>query len=69
MKIGKNLSIVSSWVDLEEDQKLVNEIVMEFIFVVMSVSEDEDKDLDDSFESLKSLWRKKKFKFDFIGKL
>lgn len=69
MKIGKNLSIVSSWVDLEEDQKLVNEIVMELIFVVMSVSEDEDKDLDDSLESLKSLCRKKKFKFDFIGKL
>ncbi|XP_022331251.2 potassium/sodium hyperpolarization-activated cyclic nucleotide-gated channel 3-like isoform X2 [Crassostrea virginica] len=68
-KIGKNPSIVSSRADLEEDQKLVNEIVMESTPVVTSASEDEDKDSDDSSESSKSSRRKKKFKFDFTGKL
>ncbi|KAK3097787.1 hypothetical protein FSP39_013195 [Pinctada imbricata] len=68
-KIGKNPSIVSSRADLEEDQKLVNEIVMESTPVVTSASEDEDKDSDDSSESSKSSKRKKKFKFDFSGKL
>ncbi|KAJ8304295.1 hypothetical protein KUTeg_017878, partial [Tegillarca granosa] len=68
-KIGKNPSIVSSRADLEEDQKLVNEIVMESTPVVTSASEDEDKDSDDSSGSSKSSKRKKKFKFDFSGKL
>ena len=68
-KIGKNPSIVSSRADLEEDQKLVNEIVMESTPVVTSASEDEDKDSDDSSESSKSSKRKKKFKFDFSGRL
>lgn len=60
-KIGKNPSIVSSRADLEEDQKLVNEIVMESTPVATSASEDEDRDSDDSFENKP----KKKFKFDF----
>ncbi|XP_071168792.1 potassium/sodium hyperpolarization-activated cyclic nucleotide-gated channel 2-like isoform X4 [Mytilus edulis] len=68
-KIGQNPSIVSSRADLEEDQKLVNELVMESTPVVTSASEDEDKDSDDSSESSKSSKRKKKFKFDFTGKL
>lgn len=68
-KIGQNPSIVSSRADLEEDQKLVNELVMESTPVVTSASEDEDKDSDDSSESSKSSRRKKKFKFDFTGKL
>jgi hypothetical protein len=55
--------------DLEEDQKLVNELVMESTPVVTSASEDEDKDSDDSSESSKSSRRKKKFKFDFTGSL
>ena len=66
-KIGKNPSLVSSRADLEEDQKLVNEIVMESTPVVTSASEDNDSD--DSSESSKSSKRKKKFKFDFTGKL
>ncbi|OWF56739.1 potassium/sodium hyperpolarization-activated cyclic nucleotide-gated channel 3-like isoform X3 [Mizuhopecten yessoensis] len=68
-KIGKNPSLVSSRADLEEDQKLVNEIVMESTPVVTSASEDEDKDSDDSSESSKSSRKKRKFKFDFTGKL
>lgn len=68
-KIGQNPSIVSSRADLEEDQKLVNELVMESTPVVTSASEDEEKDSDDSSESSKSSKRKKKFKFDFTGKL
>lgn len=68
-KIGKNPSLVSSRADLEEDQKLVNEIVMESTPVVTSASEDEDKDSDDSSESSKSSKRKRKFKFDFTGRL
>jgi hypothetical protein len=58
-KIGQNPSIVSSRADLEEDQKLVNELVMESTPVVTSASEDEDKDSDDSSESSKSSRRKK----------
>ena len=68
-KIGQNPSIVSSRADLEEDQKLVNELVMESTPVVTSASEDEEKDSDDSSESSKSSKKKKKFKFDFSGKL
>nr|ALT57286.1 HCN channel protein [Doryteuthis pealeii] len=60
-KIGKNPSIVSSRADLEEDQKLVNEIVMESTPIPTSASEDEDRESDDSYETKP----KKKFKFDF----
>ncbi|KAL3866127.1 hypothetical protein ACJMK2_043457 [Sinanodonta woodiana] len=68
-KIGKNPSIVSSRADLDEDQRLLNEIVMESTPVVTSASEDEDKDSDDSSESSRSTKPKKKFKFDFSAKL
>ncbi|CAE1279423.1 HCN2 [Acanthosepion pharaonis] len=50
-KIGKNPSIVSSRADLEEDQKLVNEIVMESTPIPTSASEDEDRESDDSYET------------------
>ncbi|KAK6180490.1 hypothetical protein SNE40_012636 [Patella caerulea] len=65
-KIGKNPSIVSSRADLEEDQKLVNEIVMESTPIPTSASEDDEKESDDSSEGSKP---KKKFKFDFGSKL
>ena len=68
-KIGKNPSIVSSRADLDEDQRLLNEIVMESTPVVTSASEDEDKDSDDSSSSSKSAKHKKKFKLDFSAKL
>ncbi|XP_045156771.2 potassium/sodium hyperpolarization-activated cyclic nucleotide-gated channel 3-like isoform X2 [Mercenaria mercenaria] len=68
-KIGKNPSIVSSRADLDEDQRLLNEIVMESTPVVTSASEDEDKDSDDSSGSSKSNKNKKKFKLDFSAKL
>lgn len=68
-KIGQNPSIVSSRADLEDDQKLVNEIVMESTPVVTSASEDEDRDSDDSSCSSKSSKPKKKFKFDFSARL
>lgn len=68
-KIGKNPSIVSSRADLDEDQRLLNEIVMESTPVVTSASEDEDKDSDDSSGSSKSGKPKKKFKLDFSAKL
>lgn len=68
-KIGKNPSIVSSRADLDEDQRLLNEIVMESTPVVTSASEDEDKDSDDSSGSSKSTKTKKKFKLDFSAKL
>lgn len=68
-KIGKNPSIVSSRADLDEDQRLLNEIVMESTPVVTSASEDEDKDSDDSSGSSKSGKHKKKFKLDFSAKL
>ncbi|KAL4227919.1 Potassium/sodium hyperpolarization-activated cyclic nucleotide-gated channel 3 [Mactra antiquata] len=68
-KIGKNPSIVSSRADLDEDQRLLNEIVMESTPVVTSASEDEDKDSDDSSGSSKSAKHKKKFKLDFSAKL
>ena len=68
-KIGKNPSIVSSRADLDEDQRLLNEIVMESTPVVTSASEDEDKDSDDSSSSSKSTKHKKKFKLDFSAKL
>ena len=67
-KIGKNPSIVSSRADLDEDQKLLNEIVMESTPVVTSASEDDDNS-DDSSGSSKSAKPKKKFKFDFGAKL
>ena len=67
-KIGKNPSIVSSRADLDEDQKLLNEIVMESTPVVTSASED-DENSDDSSGSSKSAKPKKKFKFDFGAKL
>ena len=68
-KIGKNPSIVSSRADLDEDQRLLNEIVLESTPVVTSASEDEDKDSDDSSGSSKSGKHKKKFKLDFSAKL
>lgn len=68
-KIGQNPSIVSSRADLEDDQKLVNEIVMESTPVVTSASEDEDRDSDDSSCSSRSSKPKKKFKFDFSARL
>ncbi|XP_060594853.1 potassium/sodium hyperpolarization-activated cyclic nucleotide-gated channel 2-like isoform X3 [Ruditapes philippinarum] len=68
-KIGKNPSIVSSRADLDEDQRLLNEIVLESTPVVTSASEDEDKDSDDSSGSSKSNKNKKKFKLDFSAKL
>lgn len=67
-KIGKNPSIVSSRADLDEDQKLLNEIVMESTPVVTSASED-DENSDDSSSSSKSAKPKKKFKIDFGAKL
>lgn len=67
-KIGKNPSIVSSRADLDEDQKLLNEIVMESTPVVTSASED-DENSDDSSSSSKSAKPKKKFKLDFGAKL
>lgn len=69
VKIGKNPSIVSSRADLDEDQRLLNEIVMESTPVVTSASEDDDKDSDDSSGSSKSARHKKKFKLDFSAKL
>ncbi|KAH3838142.1 hypothetical protein DPMN_111548 [Dreissena polymorpha] len=68
-KIGKNPSIVSSRADLDEDQRLLNEIVLESTPVVTSASEDEDRDSDDSSGSSKSGRHKKKFKLDFSAKL
>ena len=65
-KIGKNPSIVSSRADLEEDQKLVNEIVMESTPIPTSASDNEDGDSDESSDGYKP---KKKFKFDFTAKL
>ena len=70
-KIGKNPSIVSSRADLEEDQKMVNEIVMESTPIPTSESEKEDGDSDESWDGAKS---KKKHqyhlkKFDFPTKL
>lgn len=65
-KIGKNPSLVSSRADLEEDQKLVNEIVMESTPIPTSASENEDGDSDDSSDGSKP---KKKFKFDFSARL
>ena len=67
-KIGKNPSIVSSRADLDEDQKLLNEIVMESTPVVTSASED-DENSDDSSCSSRSNKPKKKFKLDFSAKL
>lgn len=67
-KIGKNPSIVSSRADLEEDQKLVNEIVMESTPIPTSASEDEDRDSDDSSDGSKHK-KKSSFKFDFATKL
>lgn len=67
-KIGKNPSIVSSRADLEEDQKLVNEIVMESTPIPTSASEDEDRDSDDSSDGSKHK-KKTSFKFDFSTKL
>lgn len=69
VKIGKNPSIVSSRADLDEDQRLLNEIVMESTPVVTSASEDDEKDSDDSSGSSKSARHKKKFKLDFSAKL
>ncbi|KAH9493170.1 Potassium/sodium hyperpolarization-activated cyclic nucleotide-gated channel 4 [Bulinus truncatus] len=67
-KIGKNPSIVSSRADLEEDQKLVNEIVMESTPIPTSASEDEERDSDDSSDGSKHK-KKSSFKFDFSTKL
>ncbi|XP_059165067.1 potassium/sodium hyperpolarization-activated cyclic nucleotide-gated channel 4-like isoform X1 [Physella acuta] len=67
-KIGKNPSIVSSRADLEEDQKLVNEIVMESTPIPTSASEDEDQNSDDSSDGSKHK-KKSSFKFDFSSKL
>ena len=67
-KIGKNPSIVSSRADLEEDQKLVNEIVMESTPIPTSASEDEDKDSDESSDGSKHK-KRSSFKFDFSHKL
>lgn len=66
-KIGKNPSIVSSRADLEEDQKLVNEIVMESTPIPTSASEDEDRDSDESSDGSKQ--KKRSFKFDFSSRL
>ena len=66
-KIGKNPSIVSSRADLEEDQKLVNEIVMESTPIPTSASEDEDRDSDESSDGSKQ--KKRPFKFDFASRL
>ncbi|KAK7501568.1 hypothetical protein BaRGS_00006999 [Batillaria attramentaria] len=66
-KIGKNPSIVSSRADLEEDQKLVNEIVMESTPIPTSASEDEDRDSDESSDGSKQ--KKRTFKFDFATRL
>ncbi|KAL8567133.1 hypothetical protein ACOMHN_033035 [Nucella lapillus] len=66
-KIGKNPSIVSSRADLEEDQKLVNEIVMESTPIPTSASEDEDRDSDESSDGSKP--KKRAFKFDFATRL
>ncbi|XP_076465406.1 uncharacterized protein LOC143297117 [Babylonia areolata] len=66
-KIGKNPSLVSSRADLEEDQKLVNEIVMESTPIPTSASEDEDRDSDESSDGSKQ--KKKPFKFDFATRL
>lgn len=60
-KIGKNPSIVSSRADLEDDQKLFNEIVMESTPIPTSASEDDERDSDDSTDAKP----KKRFKFDF----
>ncbi|GFO11710.1 potassium/sodium hyperpolarization-activated cyclic nucleotide-gated channel 2 [Plakobranchus ocellatus] len=77
-KIGKNPSIVSSRADLEEDQKLVNEIVMESTPIPTSASEDEEgRDSDDSSDGSKHHHhdhhghskKKTAFKFDFSTKL
>ncbi|XP_041367918.1 potassium voltage-gated channel subfamily H member 7-like isoform X2 [Gigantopelta aegis] len=65
-KIGKNPSIVSSRADLEEDQKLVNEIVMESTPIPTSASDNDEGDSDESSDGCKP---KKKFKFDFATKL
>ncbi|XP_055882984.1 potassium/sodium hyperpolarization-activated cyclic nucleotide-gated channel 4-like isoform X4 [Biomphalaria glabrata] len=67
-KIGKNPSIVSSRADLEEDQKLVNEIVMESTPIPTSASEDDERDSDDSSDGSKHK-KKSSFKFDFSTKL
>lgn len=67
-KIGKNPSIVSSRADLEEDQKLVNEIVMESTPIPTSASEDEDRDSDESSDGSKQK-KKTSFKFDFSTRL
>ncbi|XP_070206329.1 potassium/sodium hyperpolarization-activated cyclic nucleotide-gated channel 1-like [Littorina saxatilis] len=66
-KIGKNPSLVSSRADLEEDQKLVNEIVMESTPIPTSASEDEDRDSDESSDGSKQ--KKRPFKFDFANRL
>ncbi|KAL8566272.1 hypothetical protein ACOMHN_056844 [Nucella lapillus] len=66
-KIGKNPSLVSSRADLEDDQKLVNEIVMESTPIPTSASEDEDRDSDESSDGSKQ--KKKPFKFDFATRL
>ncbi|XP_025077225.1 uncharacterized protein LOC112553938 isoform X4 [Pomacea canaliculata] len=66
-KIGKNPSIVSSRADLEEDQKMVNEIVMESTPIPTSASEDEDRDSDESSDGSKQ--KKRPFKFDFSSRL
>ncbi|KAK3766089.1 hypothetical protein RRG08_002323 [Elysia crispata] len=77
-KIGKNPSIVSSRADLEEDQKLVNEIVMESTPIPTSASEDEEgRDSDESSDGSKHHHhdhhghskKKTAFKFDFSTKL
>lgn len=67
-KIGKNPSIVSSRADLEDDQKLVNEIVMESTPIPTSASDDDDRDSDDSSDGSKHK-KKSSFKFDFANKL
>ena len=66
-KIGKNPSLVSSRADLEDDQKLVNEIVMESTPIPTSASEDEDRDSDESSDGSKQ--KKRPFKFDFATRL
>ena len=66
-KIGKNPSLVSSRADLEEDQKLVNEIVMESNTIPTSESDEDDGESGDSSDELRH--KKRHFKFDFRNRL